>query len=103
MNLPLRRFFFDRELEHVLPLEDEEAYRAANPVGDDGTVTIDEKKIEVREDAQVQLLLEQGPFDLIILGGAHDLSDNIDRLSGGKAEYIRVETSAWDRLTEKDE
>ncbi len=30
-------------------------------------------------------------------GGAHDLSDNVDRLSEGRAEYIRVEVDAWKR------
>jgi hypothetical protein len=34
-------------------------------------------------------------FALIILGGAHYLADNLDRLSGGEAEYVRVATKGW--------
>ncbi len=38
---------------------------------------------------------ERIPTALIILGGAHDLSDNLERLSGGRAEYVRVATRRW--------
>jgi hypothetical protein len=86
------------ELESVLPLEDAEAYAAANPVDEDGAVTLDQKKIKTRQDGQVRLLLDNGPFAVIVLGGAHDLSDNVNRLSGGKAEYIRVEVEAWKKF-----
>jgi len=34
----------------------------------------------------------QGPFGLIVLGGAYDLTDSVRRLGGGKCEYIRVTT-----------
>ena len=81
----------------MLPLEDEAAYRAADPVDSNGAVTIDLEKNEAREDGQVRLLLDSGPFALIILGGGHDLSENVRRLSDGQAEYIRVEVDAWKR------
>ena len=61
----------------------------ANPVAEDGTVILDHDKIEARQDAQARRLLAGSKFSLIVLGGAHDLSDNLDRLSGGQAEYIR--------------
>jgi hypothetical protein len=57
-------------------------------------------KIEARQDAQAKRLLDGGRFALIILGGAHDLSDNLDRLSGGKAEYVRVATREWREVAE---
>ena len=88
----------DGEIDAVLPLEDEAAYRAADPVDSNGVVTIDAEKNEAREDGQVRLLLDSGPFALIVLGGAHDLSDNVHRLSGGQAEYIRVEVEVWKEL-----
>ncbi len=81
----------------MLPLEDEAAYRAADPVQSDGAVAIDREKNEAREDGQVRLLLDSGPFALIVLGGGHDLSENVHRLSDGQAEYIRVEVDAWKR------
>lgn len=92
------QLLLDGEIDAVLPLEDADAYAAANPVGDDGAVTLDQEKIEAREDAQVRRLLDAGPFALIILGGAHDLAGNVERLTDGKAEYIRVELAAWKQL-----
>jgi hypothetical protein len=59
------------------------------------TVVLDHDRIEARQDAQAKRLLDGGKFDLVVLGGAHDLSDNLDRLSGGKVEYIRVATKRW--------
>ena len=59
------------ELAEILPVEDTAAYDAANPIGDDGTVTLDEEKIEARQDAQVRRMLKR-EVSLVILGGAHD-------------------------------
>ena len=69
--------------------------QAADPVAEDGTVILDQARIEARQTAQAKRLLADGEFTLIVLGGAHDLSDNLDRLSGGRAEYIRVATKRW--------
>jgi hypothetical protein len=90
------------EIEGVLPLENADAHAASNPVSDDGSVALDQEKIEAREDAQVRLLLDGEPVAIIILGGAHDLSDNVERLSGGTAEYIRVEVKAWKQIGWED-
>lgn len=92
------RMVLSGELEGVLPLEDQQAHQAANPVAEDGTVTLDQKLIEARRDGQVRLLLDSGPFAVIVLGGAHDLSGNVKRLSDGKAEYIRVEVEEWQKV-----
>ncbi len=35
-------------------------------------------------------LLKDGTFGLMILGGDHDLSENVRRLGGGRCEYVRV-------------
>jgi hypothetical protein len=81
----------------VLPAEGDE-YEAANPVKD-GKVVLDRKQIEDREDALVRRLLKPGTH-VLILGGAHDLSDNIKRLSG-RCEYTpqRV-TAAGQRIAD---
>lgn len=92
------RLILDGELDGALPLEDADAHAASNPVGDDGSVTLDQEKIEARQDAQVRLLLEGDPVTIVILGGAHDLSDNLERLAGDSAEYIRVELNAWKQI-----
>ena len=89
------RLLMEGKIEAILPLEDVAAYKAANPVAKDGAVALDQNRIEARQDAQAKRLLGAGKIALIILGGAHDLSDNLDRLSGGKAEYIRVATKQW--------
>ena len=62
---------------------------------EDGAVALDQNRIEARQDSQAKRLLGAGKFALLMLGGAHDLSDNLDRLSGGKAEYLRVGAKQW--------
>jgi hypothetical protein len=76
------------------------AYKAADPVAEDGAVVLHQGRIEARQDAQAKRLLDGGKFNLIVLGGAHDLSDNLNRLSGGRAEYIRVGTKRWREVAE---
>lgn len=58
----------------------------------DGDVTLDADKIEARQDALLRKLIENDAFVLVILGGAHDLSDNVARLSDGACDYVRVTT-----------
>ncbi|WP_254509066.1 hypothetical protein [Anatilimnocola floriformis] len=62
----------------VRPAEADD-FRKANPVKD-GKVEIDEKLMEEREDAIVKNLLKKKGTVVLILGGGHDLSDNIRRL-----------------------
>ena len=83
------------KIKAVVPLEEVASYEAADPVGEDGAVILDRDRIEARQTAQAKRLLADGEFTLIVLGGAHDLSDNLDRLSGGRVEYIRVGTKQW--------
>ena len=52
-------------------------------------------RTEARENFIVRTLLESGPVTYVILGGSHDLAENVERLTGGKAEYLRVELEAW--------
>ncbi len=87
------RLMMAGELE-VLPAEDAEAMKAANPVKD-GKVQYDEAAIERREDAIVRnVLAAESSVAVLILGGGHDLSDNIERIGGGQVEYVRVQVEA---------
>ena len=43
-------------------------------------------RLKARRDAQVKGVLEKGAFGLIVLGGSHDLSDNVRRLGQGRCE-----------------
>jgi hypothetical protein len=63
----------------VLPTENE-FFEKANPLKD-GKVEIDEDEQERREDAIVRNLLKKKGTVYLVLGGAHDLTDNIKKLS----------------------
>ncbi len=91
------RLYRQGVLKDVLPLEDEAAYAAANPVGENGTVEFDAARNEKREDAQARNLLARQGVVVVILGGAHDLTDNLRRLAGDDVQYVQVETKAYSR------
>ena len=64
----------------MVPAEEAKAYATANPVKDDGTIVFDEKANEKREDAIVRNLMKaSGNTAIVVLGGAHDLSDNVPK------------------------
>ncbi|MFH1924332.1 MAG: hypothetical protein ABIP48_31155 [Planctomycetota bacterium] len=90
------QLFMAGELEEVVPVDDAELLDRANPVAEDGKVRLDREVIEARQDAQVRAMLEDSPFALVILGGAHDLADNVSKLARGEGEYVRV-TTRWGR------
>lgn len=89
------RMLLAGELAEVVPIEDEVSFENANPIGKDGSVTLDAKKNRRREDAQVKKLLKGEPLVVVILGGSHDLSDNIARLANEKCRYVVVTTRAF--------
>jgi hypothetical protein len=78
------RLLIAGELDNVLPLDDLETLDQAK--------SLTPATLAARHDAQVKTVLDQGPFALIVLGGAHDLSDSVRRLGAGRCEYIRVTT-----------
>ena len=84
------RLLVSGEMEDVFPLEDEEPLNAANPVAADGQVRLDALKVQARQEAIVKNVLKKGSFGLVILGGDHDLSENVRRLGEGKCEPVRV-------------
>lgn len=86
------RLLIAGELE-VLPLEDGDALDKASPITAN-VVTFDSEKIESRHDAQVSLVVKAGVVSVIVLGGAHDLSASVRRVSGN-CEYLRVTTTRY--------
>lgn len=90
------RLLMSGELDAVLPVEDAALLKAANPVQNDGTVRLDEDVIRLRENAIVGHLLEGGPVSVVVLGGAHDLSNNLPE----SCEYIRVQTKQYAQTAE---
>lgn len=95
------RLLVSGEIEEVLPMEDHELLDAANPVTSEGQVQFDERKVQARRDAIVKNVLKAGPFGLMILGGDHDLTENVKRVGGGKCEYIRVTTSRLKKVSKE--
>jgi hypothetical protein len=77
----------------IMPAEDAVAYRAANPLKS-GSVEIDPAANEQRESAFCKTVLARDKVAVLILGGAHELIDNVPRDCG----YIRVEQLAYKRM-----
>jgi hypothetical protein len=72
------QLLIDGHIKAVVPAEDAKAYEAANPVQADGRIVFDEKATEARENAIVRNMLEKASGTaVLVLGGAHDLSDNV--------------------------
>lgn len=88
------RLLIAGELEEVLPLEGDGAMEKAKPITPDGSVRIEENKLEARHDAQLQELTKAGSVSVIVLGGAHDLSNSIRRAGNGW-EYLRMTTMGY--------
>jgi hypothetical protein len=87
------RLLIAGEIEEVLPLDDAELLEQAKPVTPDGRVKFDEEKLAARRDGIVMAVTAKAPFALIVLGGAHDLSESVRRVGGGRCEYIRLTTN----------
>lgn len=90
------RLLMKGELDDVLPTETQQSLKAGAPFDAEGNVKFDEAKIEQREDVIVEHLLKGGPVSFVVLGGAHDLSDNVP----DDCEYIRVATKKYNELSE---
>jgi hypothetical protein len=78
------------ELEEVLPLDDATLLDAAGPVVANGKVTFDAAKVTARRDAMVERALAKDHAAVIVLGGSHDLTENVRGIVGEGCEYIRV-------------
>ncbi|MEQ8852906.1 hypothetical protein [Gimesia sp.] len=93
------RLVMSGELKTILPAEDSKAMEAANPVRPDGTVVYDLKVATEREDAIARNLLKAEGVAVIVLGGGHDLADNIKRV-GGNCKYERAIVPKYKKASE---
>lgn len=82
------------DLEGVAAAEDEAAYEQANPLAGD-SVVLDGPANDAREAAIVRRLIDSGPLSVIVLGGAHDLSEHVRAV--GDCEYLRVFVEGYPR------
>lgn len=86
------------ELNSVLPLENAEAFESANPVNKDGKIQFDEKAEEKREDEMLKILLNEQGIKVIVLGGGHDLADNLKRMKLDSVQYVRVRQKGYQKV-----
>ncbi len=89
------RLLMSGELEEVLPLEDADKLEQAKPITPNGEVKLDPAKVEARHDAQVRMAFNKGPVAVVILGGAHNLTDSASRFTYGCCEYVRMTTKRF--------
>lgn len=76
--------------------------KLTNPLKADGRLMeVPQESIEKREDHIVRQMLKTGKTAVVVLGGAHDLTDNVKRLGGGKVGLIVVTTQAYRRFAEE--
>lgn len=92
------QLMFSNELKSVLPLENAEAFEKANPVGKDGKVRFDIDAEEKREDEMIKILMKEKGISVIVLGGGHDLTDNLERMKMDEVRYARVSSKQYERV-----
>jgi hypothetical protein len=89
------RLLMSGDIEGVLPLDDAKVLEEARPIGPTGRFHLDAAKLSARHDGQVRAALKDGPFALVLLGGAHDLTESVRRHAGGPCQYVRVTTERY--------
>lgn len=104
------QLLMSRELQHVIPLDDTEVSekpgikrQLVSQVDNNSVVhsKIRQKKTAADLDQQIRTVLDHGNFGLIVVDD-HDLTENVSRISGGKCEYIRVQTKWWNEVSPLD-
>ena len=96
------QLLINRRLESVLPLENAEAFEAANPVGKDGKIRFDKYAEEKREDEMLRILMKGQGIKVILLGGGHNLTDSLKRMKVDSVLYVRLKSKEYERIV-KDE
>lgn len=84
---------------NILPVEDRAAFEAASPFQADGSCADNPEMTEWRETEIVRHLIHDGAVTFVILGGLHDLSNNVP----DDCEYVRIETKRYVELMTRQE
>lgn len=82
------------DLSEVLPIDDATLLDEATPTVDDEPQFIHEGG-EAREDAILRALMKGGPLVVVVLGGAHDLTNNLMAAAATDVEYLTVTTRSY--------
>ncbi len=91
------RMLMADELDRVFALDDEKLLDAANPVKADGTIEFNAAADTASEDDMAKRLLASTPVVIAVLGGEHDLTDNLQKFSAHH-EYVVRETPKYRQL-----
>jgi hypothetical protein len=83
------RLLLSGDVEEVLPLDDARLLDEAKPIDLAGRFRLDPAKLSARHDGQVRAALKRGAFALVILGGAHDLTESLRGTYGGNCRQPR--------------
>jgi hypothetical protein len=89
------------EALEVSPLDNAKLLDEAKPISPDGRLRLDAAKLSAQHDGQVQAALKDGPFALVLLGEAHDLSQSV-RQHSGSCEYVRVTSRGYQGVARKE-
>lgn len=85
------------EIADYLPLEDSATLLAADPLGPDGKLRSNPVAEKAREDEMAKRLLATGPVAIVVLGGDHDLEDNLKKLLPS-VRYQKLQTAKYREL-----
>ena len=96
------QLLISNELESVLPLENAEVFEAASPVSKDGKIRFDEAAEAKREDEMLKILMREQGIKVIVLGGGHDMTDNLKRMNLDSVRYARVGTKRYESVMSED-
>ncbi len=90
------RLLAEGTLKRVRALDTDESLKLTRPLDEDGRVRkVTEIAREKREDHMIRTVLKAKGVALVVLGGAHDLTDNVRELATGKTTLIVVTTKQY--------
>lgn len=87
------RLMVDGDLSDVSPLDEADLLKTANPI-QGGKIAFDAAADEAREDTMARRLMAAGPVAVVILGGEHDLADNLRKVSRSHT-YTKLQTPKY--------
>ena len=85
------------EIADYLPLEDAGRLADADPLGPDGKLRSSPTAEKAREDEMAKRLLTAGPVAIVVLGGDHDLEDNLKKLLPS-VRHQKIQTAKYREL-----
>lgn len=89
-------------VKEVHATESDATMALTDPLKPDGSLRrVPDEAIEKREDYIVRQMLKTGKSAVVVLGGAHDLTNNVKRLGGGQVGLIVVTTQAYRQFAEE--